>query len=88
MKCNDCQTLFSLYHDGEVAPEQLTALESHLRSCSHCSREWQAFRATLAILQQMPKAKVPPGFLVGIHEKLETRSPSARLREWLSLIHI
>ncbi|OKY75941.1 MAG: hypothetical protein BM485_06300 [Desulfobulbaceae bacterium DB1] len=84
MKCDDCQNLFSFYYDGEIASDQRTALESHLRSCSHCNREWQAFKATLSILHQMPTAKVPPGFLAGIHGKLESRSFSEKIKEWLA----
>jgi hypothetical protein len=32
----------------------------------------------------MPQEKVPPGFLTGIHHKLETKSPLAKIMDWFS----
>ncbi|MFZ5760039.1 MAG: anti-sigma factor family protein [Thermodesulfobacteriota bacterium] len=84
MKCDDCQNFFSPYLDGEITAEERVGVEAHLRSCSHCNGEWHAFRAAVTALRQIPVAKVPPGFLAGIHDKLENPSLTIRIQEWLA----
>jgi hypothetical protein len=83
MKCDDCQELFSLYLDGEIDQISRSEVDSHFKVCPHCAEEWRAFKYTVNFLRDIPMDKVPPGFLAGIHKKLESPSPLVRLKELL-----
>lgn len=84
MDCQQCQELFSLYVDEELDPQHTSFLESHLAHCNRCRMEWEAFRFTVEYLHTLPREAVPPGFLVGIHSKLEDPSLLAKLQNWLT----
>ncbi|MBI5557321.1 MAG: zf-HC2 domain-containing protein [Deltaproteobacteria bacterium] len=80
MKCDDCQELFSLYLDGEIDQISRSEVDSHFKACPQCVEEWRVFKNTVNFLRDIPMEKVPPGFLAGIHEKLERPSLLARFK--------
>ncbi|MBU4263497.1 MAG: zf-HC2 domain-containing protein [Proteobacteria bacterium] len=84
MKCQDCQELFSLYFDGEIDQISRSDVDSHLASCPQCKMEWQAFKNSIDFLRDMPMSSVPQGFLAGIHQKLEPRTPWQKVQEFLA----
>lgn len=59
-------------------------MDSHFTICPQCKMEWQAFKNSIEFLRGMPMASVPPGFLAGIHQKLEPRSPWQKVQEFLA----
>jgi len=59
-------------------------VDSHFNICPQCQREWQAFKNSIDFLRDMPMASVPPGFLAGIHKKLEPRTPWQKVTEFLT----
>lgn len=75
MDCGQIQSLFTAYHDGELAQRNLLPFERHLADCPHCAREWQAFQSTLRLLQEIKPLPVPPDLFAGIHEKLAEKHP-------------
>ncbi|MBI4794019.1 MAG: zf-HC2 domain-containing protein [Deltaproteobacteria bacterium] len=83
MKCQDCQELFSLYLDGEIDPSSRSGVDAHLSTCRQCGMEWRAFKTTVAFLRDMPKAQVPPDFLAGIRQKIETQTPWQKFKTFL-----
>jgi hypothetical protein len=84
MKCQDCQELFSLYFDGEIDQISRSNVDSHLANCPQCKMEWLAFKNSIDFLRDMPMSSVPPGFLAGIHQKLEPRTPWQKVHEFLT----
>jgi hypothetical protein len=80
MRCQDCQELFSLYLDGEIDQISRSSVDSHFAICPQCKMEWQAFKNSIEFLRNMPMASVPPGFLAGIHQKLEPRPPWQKVK--------
>lgn len=85
MNCNDCQNQFSDFFDAEISLKLARNVENHLAECPSCSAEWQLFQQTVTTLHSFPVQKVPAGFIVGIHDKLEPQ-PFAKLRGWLSFM--
>jgi hypothetical protein len=84
MNCKDCQNYFSEYFDHALDTQTVSEVVSHLSSCQMCSNEWLAFKNTVGFLHNIPQEKVPPGFLTGIHHKLESKSSLSKLLDWFS----
>jgi anti-sigma factor (TIGR02949 family) len=60
MNCADCQKSLNLYLDGELEPQHLAEIETHLADCPDCRREvenWQRCRD--ALQQTFPDQTVP-----------------------------
>ncbi len=83
MNCRHCQELFSLYFDKEIDQQSRSLLKAHIEACRHCKMEWQAFSSTVEFLHNIPMQKVPPGFLAGIHAKLEQQTRWSRMKGWV-----
>lgn len=66
--------LFSAYWDQELRPEELGALEEHLKSCVVCRREYQVFKKTLGAVATLDKQVAPPGFTEAVSAKIRKRS--------------
>jgi anti-sigma factor RsiW len=66
--------LFSAYWDEELGPEQLGALEEHLRSCVVCRREYQQFEQAVSALGSMHRMVAPSDFGEGVRTKIRKRS--------------
>ena len=58
MNCDEAKALMMAHLDGELSPEQRTALDAHVAQCEHCRRELDAF-ADLQEELQMVKFKEP-----------------------------
>jgi anti-sigma factor RsiW len=65
--------------DGELAEAQYTQLQSHLRGCPSCQREWQALTAIDQLLREAPMLAPAVGFT----QRTLARLPSRRYRAWL-----
>lgn len=85
MNCTDCQNQFSDFIDDEISLKLARSFKSHIAACSTCRAEWQLFQQTIATLQSFPVQKVPAGFIMGIHEKIE-QQPLAKLQGWFSFL--
>ena len=66
--------LFSAYWDQELRPEELSALEEHLKSCVVCRREYQVFQKTLGAVGTLDKALAPPSFAEAVRTRIRKRS--------------
>jgi hypothetical protein len=85
MNCTDCQNQFSDFIDDEISLKLARSFKGHLEQCPACSAEWQLFRHTITTLHSVPVQRVPAGFLLGIHEKLDRR-PLAGLAGWFAFL--
>ncbi len=65
--------------DGELAEEQHTQLESHLRACPPCQREWQALLTIDQLFREAPILAPAADFA----QRTLARLPHRRYRVWL-----
>lgn len=71
--------------DGELAAEAQTELESHLRACPACRREWHAILAIDTLFRQAPMLSPAAGFT----QRTVALLPNRRARLWaISIIYV
>jgi len=63
MSCHDARELFSARADDALTAPERAALDAHLASCAECRREWERFRATIALLHAVEHPRAPVGFV-------------------------
>ena len=63
MSCHDARQLFSALADDALTAPERAALDAHLASCAECRREWERFRATVALLHAVEHPRAPVGFV-------------------------
>src|SRR5206468_3123219 len=63
MSCHDARELFSARADDALTAPERAALDAHLASCAECRREWERFRATVALLHAVEHPRAPVGFV-------------------------
>jgi anti-sigma factor RsiW len=68
MTCEEVLAVLSDYLDGELAPEALATVETHLHACQDCARFSGRFRATLGALREHLAAT--PALPEGLRERL------------------
>jgi len=76
---SDCQYTdrVSSYLDNELAPDESAAVESHLRECPDCAREFERLRGIRSFLRAASLPEMPPEVLHRAHLQcgaLPTRS--------------
>jgi hypothetical protein len=64
--------------DGELAEDGHVELESHLRACPGCLREWQALSTIDTLFRQTPMLSPATDFV----QRTIARLPDRRLRLW------
>ena len=71
--------------DGELVAEQQQELESHLRACPDCSKEWHAILAIDTLFRQAPMLSPAAGFA----QRTVARLPNRKARLWaISVIYV
>lgn len=58
-ECLTVQAAFSLYLDGDLTGVEMRRVADHLKDCSRCSDEFNAWRTVQATLSEMGPAKAP-----------------------------
>ncbi len=64
--------------DGEASENQARMLETHLRACPECDREWRALVTIDTLFRQTPALSPAADFV----EKTLARLPNRRMRIW------
>ncbi len=64
--------------DGEASENEAQYLETHLRACPECDREWRALVAIDTLFRQTPALSPAANFV----ENTLARLPSRRMRIW------
>lgn len=62
MKCSGMKKMLSLYVDGELAPKDRAAVESHVRTCGGCARELEDMRILQQSFSGAERYRAPYGF--------------------------
>ena len=71
LKCMEYFDLISAYVDDELSHEEKTDLESHLRTCEHCSSILIAFRAVSTTINEST-APVPDSIRVNVMKTIKS----------------
>src|SRR5438876_10507784 len=83
MNCGAAQEQIGLYLDGELAAEELAALEEHLRNCPDCAAEHENLRELIAYFAESDELigneTVPSDLWDRIENRLETRKRSGHV---------
>lgn len=80
MTCSQSKSLLSAYLDGALSGRQMQSLDSHLRQCTDCDREYEALRRTQMLLAGLGPARAPEELALKLrlaisHEIARTRGP-------------
>lgn len=79
MRHNEIYTMMMGALDGELSANGHVELESHLRACPSCAREWQALMAIDMLFRQTPALSPAAGFA----QRTLARLPNRRYRIWI-----
>ena len=69
MTCPEARELLSALLDEALSPSERQAVEAHLTACADCQRELAELRETVALLNRLPPAHAPAGFVDRVVEK-------------------
>jgi hypothetical protein len=81
MDCREYQAQFSDFLDETLSPEERRALQSHLKTCLSCYRNWSYFHKTIGSLRQLPSVEPPDYLSTLVMARLKGRLASPR--NWL-----
>ncbi|HRE83015.1 MAG TPA: hypothetical protein PLN52_18360 [Opitutaceae bacterium] len=93
MNCQRIQGHFLDYQENLLTEGDTAAVQSHLKTCLVCQREWAGLQETLLKLERLPT--VPPSpqlrlrfeaMLEEEEESLSARSPFVLARSWLDSV--
>ncbi|MGA9355427.1 MAG: zf-HC2 domain-containing protein [Terriglobales bacterium] len=84
MKCAEYKRLLSPYLDGQVSGAEMFALQSHMKECAGCAREYEEVQRTLQLIVALNKAKVkaPADLPLRLRLALARESTQARRRRF------
>jgi hypothetical protein len=91
MDCRNSQTQFSVYLDGELSSREREQLQSHLKECLACYRQWVSLQKSVNLLQNLPDIDPPAHLSPVVMAKLNERHFHQRAgmftdrHRWLSL---
>ena len=74
--------LLSSYLDGELLPDEATAVQGHLLECAACRAAFERLRATKGLLGELPVAEPPGEFWSTVQEPGPLRPPLASRLPW------
>jgi predicted anti-sigma-YlaC factor YlaD len=66
--------LFSAHFERELASDQASALEEHLKECASCRQELEEFERTMQALSSMHKMVAPTEFVDGVRTRIHKKS--------------
>lgn len=69
----------SAYLDGELAPEELDAVERHVATCQACQWDLDTLRQTVEWMRELPTVPIPRVFTIPVPAQPE-RAPQRRWR--------
>jgi len=90
MKCEETRELLDAFHDGELQPATLAAVETHLRTCPSCSAALGAHEALRAKVRSLARTPAPEQLAAKIRRSLteldtEARSKALGVRSWRAM---
>lgn len=86
--CEDCAALLDLYVDGELSPEDMDRVRSHLETCPGCRAYVDNALAIRAAFPDVEDTEVPTGFAESVMSAVQAAAqerpaaPQAKKRHW------
>lgn len=71
--CSEITRKLSAYMDGELSPEDQTAVKEHLSACAGCAAELRRFSAVDNVIKQLPAITPAPFFAAKVSAAARTR---------------
>jgi anti-sigma factor RsiW len=65
--CWEGEDLLSAYFDGELNPDELAAVVTHLDGCEPCIASFHRVKEARAALRLLPQLAPPEGVITGLH---------------------
>ena len=78
MTCEPVRALFSELADAMLSADRRAECEAHLAACVDCRREWEGFRRTLSLLNDLERVRAPEGFVDRVLAAAARREPWPR----------
>ncbi len=82
MKCREAQKLMSPYLDAEVARDQMSALQAHMKRCVACSVRYRGMQRTQAAVGSLGRKTAPPELGLKLRVAISREAASARRSRW------
>jgi hypothetical protein len=84
MKCAEYKRLLSPYLDGQVSGAEMFALQTHMKGCGSCAREYAETQRTLQMIVALnkAKAKAPADLSLRLRVAISRESKQARRRRF------
>lgn len=70
MRCRKVRSFLSTYSKKETSPEISARIESHLKGCSSCRREWEVFRSMDKLVKDLSPLKTSENFTAALFERI------------------
>ena len=89
MECRYIRKKLSAYQDGELVPEDLARVKSHLQRCPECRARYAEFQQMWVALADAPEIHPAPTFYLDLRKKiagLHDRRSFPRLRHALQFL--
>ena len=88
MQCSDVRELLSPMTDREVSPEELRAIEEHLRSCKDCAFESTMIVGLKGLLQKWEGVRASAAFHARVLEKVRSDPAQLPRHPWWAALAI
>lgn len=79
--CHKSQDLYSIVMDQEASQHDQRFFDGHLSSCSGCRHDWLDFKASQAMLKDLPRVAVSASFedrvMAGVREAVREARPAS-----------
>lgn len=85
-QCKDIQNLLSSYLDGAMAGAEMHQVSDHLRECSRCTSEYDAFKNTQALVSLAGKRPAPPDLALRVRVAVARERARAAYPWWQILL--
>lgn len=82
--CGEVREILSPFLEGELAGEERSRVEGHLRTCESCRSDLDLLRHTVVALRELPELPPPAAILRGVREGMDGGGVRRRLAGFLS----
>lgn len=82
MNCRDAQQMMSPCLDGEVARDQMSALQGHMESCVSCALRYRRMQRTVGMIGSMGRKPAPADLALKLRVAMSREIANARQSRW------
>ncbi len=83
--CNEVQTRFTEYLDGQLNGHEMQRIAAHLEDCPECAHEWTSLRQVQSSLSVLGPVPEPPDLLLRIRVVVSQERARSRRSQFQSL---